>query len=76
MRKGGVRLELDQISTVKTSLSGMSNHKFVLSVVHCYGAGPSGYKIGWGAVNRACDLVSARLHSIHMLIIQEFLSRS
>lgn len=58
MRKGGLRLELDQISTVKTSSDGMSNDKLVVPVVHCYGAGPSGYKIGWGAAKRACDLVS------------------
>lgn len=62
MRKGGLRLELDQISTVQTSSDGMSNDTFVVPVVHCYGAGPSGYKIGWGAASRACDMISQVLN--------------
>lgn len=57
MRKGGLRLEKEQIAVPVTAQNGMSNNKSALHVVHCYGAGPSGYKIGWAAASRAAALV-------------------
>lgn len=57
MRKGGLRLEQEQLQVQSTTADGFSNERFNLSVVHCYGAGPSGYKIGWAAATRAVALV-------------------
>ncbi|TQW01009.1 hypothetical protein V2A60_002027 [Cordyceps javanica] len=57
MRKGGLRLEKEDFATPKTSENGLDNEQLSISVVHCYGAGPSGFKIGWAAASRAVALV-------------------
>lgn len=44
MRHGGLRLEIEKLES--DSL-----------VVHCYGAGPSGFKISWGVAKRVHKLV-------------------
>lgn len=58
MRKGGLRLESEMIDLVHTAEDGFHNDKTPLRVVHCYGAGPSGYKISWGVAERVCALVA------------------
>ncbi|OAA60002.1 NAD(P)-binding domain protein [Cordyceps fumosorosea ARSEF 2679] len=57
MRKGGLRLEKEDVAILKTCEDGLDNEPSVISVVHCYGAGPNGYKIGWAAASRAAALV-------------------
>ncbi|KAJ2971169.1 hypothetical protein NQ176_g7828 [Zarea fungicola] len=57
MRRGGLRLEKETIEILSTADDGLTNNKSTLDIVHCYGAGPSGYKIGWAAASRAADLV-------------------
>lgn len=57
MRKGGLRLKKEVLDINSTSENGLNNDKLALSIVHCYGAGPSGYKIGWAAAARAVNLV-------------------
>ena len=48
MRKGGMRLEKAELEIAETADDGFTNEKRTVKVVHCYGAGPSGYKISWG----------------------------
>lgn len=57
MRKGGMRLESEIIEIVETAQDGLHNEKRNLHVVHCYGAGPSGYKISWGVAAKISALV-------------------
>ncbi|KAJ6787850.1 hypothetical protein PWT90_08346 [Aphanocladium album] len=57
MRKGGLRLEKEVVDIVRTADDGLRNEQAALSVVHCYGAGPSGYKIGWAAASRVVTIV-------------------
>ncbi|OAQ68646.1 FAD dependent oxidoreductase superfamily [Pochonia chlamydosporia 170] len=57
MRKGGMRLESEIIEIVETAQDGLHNGKRNLHVVHCYGAGPSGYKISWGVATKISALV-------------------
>ena len=57
MRKGGLRLEKEVLAILKTSDNGLKNEETAISIVHCYGAGPNGYKIGWAAASRAAALV-------------------
>lgn len=45
MRRGGLRLEMD-----KTSLG--------VPLIHCYGAGASGFKISWGVARKVELLVA------------------
>lgn len=52
-----MRLETEIIELVQTAKNGLGNEKRALRVVHCYGAGPSGYKISWGVAKRVCGLV-------------------
>ncbi|KAJ6444057.1 FAD dependent oxidoreductase superfamily [Purpureocillium lavendulum] len=59
MRKGGLRLETEFFDLVTTGRSGLNTESSRFPVVHCYGAGPSGYKISWGAANMVCDMLSA-----------------
>lgn len=49
MRRGGLRLEKDNMTTQ----DGQD-----VPLIHCYGAGPSGYKISWGVANRVERLVA------------------
>ncbi|KAK2590992.1 hypothetical protein QQS21_011328 [Conoideocrella luteorostrata] len=60
MRKGGLRLEREIVELTETTDDGLGSKKRDLCVVHCYGAGPSGYKISWGAAARVFDLVQNR----------------
>ncbi|OAR02984.1 hypothetical protein LLEC1_07497 [Akanthomyces lecanii] len=57
MRKGGLRLEREAVGIWKTSDNGLKNEATTISIVHCYGAGPNRYKIGWVAASRAAALV-------------------
>lgn len=57
MRKGGLRLEKEVVGVYKTSENGLENEQSSISIIHCYGAGPNGYKIGWAAATRAVALV-------------------
>lgn len=63
MRKGGMRLEAETIELVEIAKNGLGNEKRELRVVHCYGAGPSGYKVSWGVARRVCSLVHGLLVS-------------
>ncbi|KAJ5151871.1 D-amino-acid oxidase, partial [Penicillium capsulatum] len=47
MRHGGLRLEKESLSTHNSDGSN-------ISLIHCYGAGPSGYKISWGVSCGSC----------------------
>ncbi|KAF7559900.1 hypothetical protein G7046_g4248 [Stylonectria norvegica] len=58
MRKGGLRLEAEDLEIAQTEANGYDNTTVELKVVHCYGAGPSGYKISWGAAKRVCQLIA------------------
>lgn len=49
MRNGGLRLEKAKLIT--------NTDQPPLPVIHCYGAGASGYKISWGVAERVHDLV-------------------
>lgn len=51
MRHGGLRLE-------KESLQALNSDGTNVSLIHCYGAGASGYKISWGVARRVADLVA------------------
>jgi D-amino-acid oxidase len=48
MRKGGLRLERDLL---------VNDARPSCPLIHCYGAGASGYKISWGAARRVNELV-------------------
>lgn len=61
MRHGGLKLEAETMNIMRTTVDGMRSEKESIAVVHCYGAGPSGYKIGWGAARKVCDLVSKHI---------------
>jgi D-amino-acid oxidase len=50
MRNGGLRLEKAELIA--------STHEPPLPLIHCYGAGASGYKISWGVAGRVHDLVA------------------
>ncbi|RAH42617.1 FAD-dependent oxidoreductase [Aspergillus brunneoviolaceus CBS 621.78] len=58
MRHGGLRLEKGHLVFQDTAENGMKNEQESVPVVHCYGAGPSGYKLSWGIADRVDDLVS------------------
>ncbi|GME41195.1 FAD dependent oxidoreductase superfamily [Neofusicoccum parvum] len=58
MRHGGLRLETEQILVKETAPDGFKNESKELCVVHCYGAGPSGYKISWGVAGKVRGLIS------------------
>lgn len=47
------------VDLVEPGKKGLQTETRKLPVVHCYGAGPSGYKIGWGAAKRVCEMVNA-----------------
>ncbi|PYH95474.1 nucleotide-binding domain-containing protein [Aspergillus ellipticus CBS 707.79] len=51
-RRGGLRLEREDLAFQDTSADGMSNAQKTIPVIHCYGAGPSGYKLSWGIASR------------------------
>ena len=57
MRRGGLRLETEVIGLVTPSSTGLRNETSQLPVVHCYGAGPNGFKVSWGAAKRVCKMV-------------------
>ncbi|KAG5977501.1 hypothetical protein E4U55_006744 [Claviceps digitariae] len=59
MRRGGLRLETETMEIVETADDGMAGRTRELRVVHCYGAGPNGYKISWGAAKKVVDMVQA-----------------
>ncbi|OAQ86366.1 FAD dependent oxidoreductase superfamily [Purpureocillium lilacinum] len=59
MRKGGLRLETEFIDLVTTGRTGLDTETSRLPLVHCYGAGPSGYKISWGAAQRVTEMVNS-----------------
>lgn len=50
MRKGGLCLEQADLIT--------NSDQLPLPLIHCYGAGASGYKISWGVAKRVHDLVA------------------
>ncbi|CAG8946526.1 unnamed protein product [Penicillium salamii] len=50
MRKGGLRLEKVDVQCKELQAT--------LPLIHCYGAGASGYKISWGVANQVNELVS------------------
>ncbi|PYI01497.1 FAD dependent oxidoreductase, partial [Aspergillus sclerotiicarbonarius CBS 121057] len=58
MRQGGLRLEREDLAFQDTSEDGMSNVQKSVPVIHCYGAGPSGYKLSWGIAKRVERFVS------------------
>jgi D-amino-acid oxidase len=57
MRKGGLRLEKEDSSFAFLQPDGFKTKTKPLKVVHCYGAGGSGYKLSWGAARRVVELV-------------------
>ncbi|KAH8710967.1 D-amino-acid oxidase [Beauveria bassiana] len=57
MRKGGLRLEKEVITFNLPSEDSLDNELSSMSIVHCYGAGPNGFKIGWAIASRATSLV-------------------
>ena len=57
MRKGGLRLEKEISSIVLPQSGGFKSKTKELKIVHCYGAGGSGYKLSWGAARRVVELV-------------------
>ncbi|KAG5927357.1 hypothetical protein E4U42_002334 [Claviceps africana] len=59
MRRGGLRLEQEMMEFVETADDGMASRTRELRVVHCYGAGPNGYKISWGAARKVAEMVRA-----------------
>lgn len=52
MRLGGLRVEKERHPRTDRS-DGLD-----VPLVHCYGAGASGYKISWGVANRVVHLVA------------------
>ncbi|OOF92099.1 hypothetical protein ASPCADRAFT_399474 [Aspergillus carbonarius ITEM 5010] len=58
MRQGGLRLEREDLAFQDTSENGMSNVQKFVPVIHCYGAGPSGFKLSWGIAKRVERFVS------------------
>ncbi|OAA40104.1 FAD dependent oxidoreductase superfamily [Beauveria brongniartii RCEF 3172] len=58
MRKGGLRLEKEVITINLPSEDSLDNELSSMSIVHCYGAGPNGFKIGWAIASRATSLVN------------------
>ncbi len=67
MRKGGLRLDKEVLAILKTSDNGLKNEEAAISIVHRYGAGPNGYKIGWAAA--CCRSCWPMLHCIGQLHI-------
>ncbi|UNI24287.1 hypothetical protein JDV02_010045 [Purpureocillium takamizusanense] len=59
MRSGGLRLETEFIDLITTGRTGLDTETSTLPVIHCYGAGPSGYKISWGAAQRVTEMVNS-----------------
>ncbi|RAL08771.1 FAD-dependent oxidoreductase [Aspergillus homomorphus CBS 101889] len=59
MRRGGLRLETDRLVFQDTAENGMTNEEKSVPVVHCYGAGPSGFKLSWGLADRVERMVLA-----------------
>ncbi|KAM3462407.1 hypothetical protein MY5147_005921 [Beauveria neobassiana] len=57
MRKGGLRLEKEVITFNLPLEDSLDNELSSMSIVHCYGAGPNGFKIGWAIASRATSLV-------------------
>lgn len=58
MRKGGLRLEKETSSFVVPHTDGFKTKTKDLNIIHCYGAGGSGYKLSWGAARRVVELVN------------------
>ncbi|PWY85867.1 FAD dependent oxidoreductase superfamily [Aspergillus sclerotioniger CBS 115572] len=58
MRQGGLRLEREDLAFQDTSENGMSNVQKWIRVIHCYGAGPSGFKLSWGIAKRVQRFVT------------------
>ena len=58
MRKGGFRLEKEYTSFAFPLSDGFKMKDMPLNIVHCYGAGGSGYKLSWGVARRVVELVS------------------
>ncbi|RAL00163.1 FAD-dependent oxidoreductase [Aspergillus ibericus CBS 121593] len=58
MRQGGLRLEREDLAFQDTSEDGLRNVQNSIPVIHCYGAGPSGYKLSWGIAKRVERFVS------------------
>ncbi|PYH84681.1 FAD dependent oxidoreductase [Aspergillus uvarum CBS 121591] len=59
MRHGGLRLEKDRLVFQETAEDGMKNEQKSVPMAHCYGAGPSGYKLSWGIANRVDGMVKS-----------------
>ncbi|KAJ5825201.1 FAD dependent oxidoreductase superfamily [Penicillium riverlandense] len=59
MRKGGLRLEKQILDFQDTAEDGLKSVSRSIPVVHCYGAGASGFKISWGVARRVARLVAA-----------------
>ena len=57
MRKGGLRLEKETLEFQSTAEDGLTTVSRSIPVVHCYGAGASGFKISWGVARRVAHLV-------------------
>jgi D-amino-acid oxidase len=60
MRQGGLRIELEKLRSINSmATENSTDHMESLSVIHCYGAGGSGYKVSWGAAGAILSLVQA-----------------
>jgi D-amino-acid oxidase len=55
MRKGGLRIEKETIP-IEDSVTTESRQKEVM-IIHCYGAGGSGYEMSWGATKKVEELI-------------------
>ncbi|KFY03332.1 hypothetical protein O988_01563 [Pseudogymnoascus sp. VKM F-3808] len=58
MRRGGLRVEKEVLTRVETGDDGLSTYRAPMTVIHCYGAGGSGYKVSWGVASKVQDLIS------------------
>ncbi|KAL6901033.1 FAD dependent oxidoreductase [Trichoderma evansii] len=59
MRKGGLRLEIEMIDLVQTGQDGLQNNSTKFPIIHCYGAGPSGYKVSLGVAKKVYEMVKS-----------------
>lgn len=58
MRKGGLRLEKQILEFQNTTEDGLKTVSRSIPMVHCYGAGKSGFNISWGVARRVARLVA------------------
>jgi hypothetical protein len=58
MRKGGIRIERENIELNNQQADGSANTTNHPFIVHCYGAGGSGFKISWGAAGHVLQLIA------------------